>query len=161
QRGVYVSVVDQAGNPVTDLGTQDFVVREDKVTREILSVVPADDPMQIALLIDNSLAAEPYIRDFHLAITEFLKTVTSTAPGGRNDVAVITVAERPTINTEYTANQERLVKGVERIFAVAGSGSYMLDSIFQTSDGIIKRRASRPVIVGLVTTGPEVSNHSH
>ena len=31
---MYVSVVDQAGNPVPDLGPSDFVIREDKVARE-------------------------------------------------------------------------------------------------------------------------------
>src|SRR5262245_16934721 len=49
QRSMYVSVVDEAGAPVPDLGTGDFVVREDNTAREVLSVRPADEPMQIAL----------------------------------------------------------------------------------------------------------------
>src|ERR1700686_3748723 len=44
QKSMYVSVVDQAGAPVLDLGPSDFIVREDNVAREVLKVVPADEP---------------------------------------------------------------------------------------------------------------------
>src|SRR5580765_2381734 len=47
QRSIYASALDQNGAPVADLGPSDFVVREDKVAREILKVAPASDPMQI------------------------------------------------------------------------------------------------------------------
>ena len=62
---MYVSVVDQAGAPVPNLGPADFIVREDNLSREVLRVAPATDPMQIAILVDNSTAAaakSPHIR---------------------------------------------------------------------------------------------------
>jgi hypothetical protein len=159
QQAVYASVVDSAGNPVAELGPSDFIVREDRVTREILRVERAEDPMQIAVLVDNSQAAEPYIRDYRQGLTEFVKTMTSA--GVKNQVAIITVADRPTINTEYTSNQEQLVKGAQRIFASPGSGSYMLDGIIETSTGILKRDAPRPVIVAVTTAGPELSDRPY
>ena len=61
ERSMYVSVVDQAGAPVPSLGPSDFVVREDNLSREVLRVVPATDPMQIAILVDNSTAAGPLV----------------------------------------------------------------------------------------------------
>ena len=36
QRSMYVSVLDEAGAPVPDLGPSDFIVREDNATREVL-----------------------------------------------------------------------------------------------------------------------------
>ena len=42
QRAMYVSVLDDAGAPVPDLGPADFIVREDNVAREVLKVAPAD-----------------------------------------------------------------------------------------------------------------------
>ena len=57
QRAMYVSALDDAGAPVADLGPADFVVREDNVAREVLKVEPADEPMQIAVLVDTSQAA--------------------------------------------------------------------------------------------------------
>src|SRR5689334_12012858 len=63
ERVAYVSAVDQSGAPVPSLSPDDVVIREDKVAREVLSVLPATEPMEITLLVDNSQAAEPYIRD--------------------------------------------------------------------------------------------------
>ena len=56
-RSMYVSALNEAGVPAPDLGPSDFVVREDNVAREVLRVAPADAPMQVAVLVDNSEAA--------------------------------------------------------------------------------------------------------
>ena len=53
QRRMHVTVVDQNEHTVPDLGPRDFVVREDKATREVLRVEPAVDPLQLALLVDD------------------------------------------------------------------------------------------------------------
>ena len=55
ERVIYTSVVDKDGAPVLDLGIKDFIVREDGQAREILSVARDNDPLQIALLVDNSV----------------------------------------------------------------------------------------------------------
>lgn len=160
EHALYVSVLDQADNPVADLGPADFVVREDKVEREVLRVEPATDPMQIALLVDNSDAAEPYIRDYREAFTGFVAAVTGN-PTQRNQAAIITVGERPTINTDYTSSQAPLVKGAQRIFPTLGSGSYLLNGIIETSDAITKRHETRPVIVAVGTDGLELSGRTY
>ena len=56
QRALYVSVLNEAGAPVPDLGPSDFIVREDNVAREVLKVEPATEPMQIAC---SSTTARP------------------------------------------------------------------------------------------------------
>src|SRR5690349_6480181 len=77
RHAAFVSVTDQSGVPVTNLGAADFVVREDKTIQEVLEVTHADDPMQIGLLIDNSQAAESFVRDYREALTEFVTAITS------------------------------------------------------------------------------------
>jgi len=161
QRSIYASALDQSGAPVPNLGTSDFIVREDKVAREILSVAPATDPMQIALLVDNSQAGEQYTRDYREALPAFIRTIAADESGARHQIAVLTVAERPTINTDYTFDMQQAIKGAERIFAVPGSGSYLLDGIIETSQGIIKKNLTRPVIVAITTEGPELSDRQY
>ena len=64
ERVAFVSVVDRdSGQPVTELSPADVVVREDGVRREVLRVTRASGPMHIAVLVDNSAAAEPAIPD--------------------------------------------------------------------------------------------------
>jgi len=122
QRGIYTSVLDKDGKPVAGLTAADFVVREDNLAREVLRVEPATTPMQIALLVDNSARSNNNIRDIREAAGEFVKAVTGT--GMKNEVAVITVAERATILVDYTSDQAKLLKGA--IFTQPGSGAYKL-----------------------------------
>jgi VWFA-related protein len=155
QRGIYTSVLDKDGKPVAGLTPSDFVVREDNVTREVLRVEPATQPMQIALLVDNSQRSSPNIRDIREAAGAFIKGVTGT--GMKNEVAIIAVAERATILVDYTTDQAKLLKGAS-LFTQPGSGAYMLDALWETSRGFKKREAARPVIVAIATNGPELSN---
>ncbi len=161
QRAVYARAVGQNGAPVPDLGAADFVIREDKVAREVLNVVPASDPMQIVLLVDNSQAADPYVRDMREGLSAFIAGVGADPTGAKHQVAVITIGERPTINTDYTTDLERATKGVQRIFAQPNSGAYLLDGIIETSQGIKKRGATRPVIVAVITAGVDLSDRPY
>src|SRR5438093_11932936 len=89
ERSIYVSAVDKAGKPVTSLSPSDFVVREGGVAREVLRVQPANEPAQIALLVDTSAAIEPNVGDMRRALERFFKDV-----GGRHEVALIAYGER-------------------------------------------------------------------
>ena len=156
-RSVYVSVLDDAGVPVDEFGPSDVIVREDNVSREVLRVVPADEPMQIAVLVDNSQAAGPFIRDYRQALPAFIAELSDPTYGGGHQVAIVAVAERPTMLTDYTVDQDELRKGVDRLYSMSGSGSYLLDGIIEISRGLEKRGARRPVIVAISTEGPELS----
>ena len=160
EHAVYVSVVDRAGNPVDGLGPSDFIVREDRVVREVLRVARADTPIQIALLVDNSQAADEYVPDIRRGMAAFINGVTADS-ALRHRIAIITLADRPTINTEYTTDRAQLLKEAQRIFATPGSGTYLLDGIIETSEGIMQRREPRPVVVAIMTEGPELSLRSY
>ena len=160
-RSVYVSVLDDAGVPVDEFGPSDVIVREDNVSREVLRVVPADEPMQIAVLVDNSQAAGPFIRDYRQGLPAFIAELSDPTYGGGHQVAIVAVAERPTMLTDYTVDQDELRKGVDRLFSMSGSGSYLLDGIIEISRGLEKRGARRPVIVAITTEGPELSGRHY
>ena len=157
QRVLYTSVLDRSSRPVPGLGPADFVVREDGAAREVLSVEPATDPMQVALLVDTSQAAQPYTGELRRAVTAFITELTAS-PAVKHQIALITVGGRPTIITEYTSSAQSLLAGALRIFPVGGSGSYLLDGIIQASDGLAARHAARPVVVALATDGSELSD---
>jgi len=158
QRSLYVSVVNDAGAPVPDLGPADFVVREDNVTREVLRVAPADEPMQIAILVDNSAASRDNIAHFRTALPPFVTALTNpNASGAKNQVAIIAVGERPTILTEYTSSPTELQKGINRIWSLPQTGAYLLDAILETVTGFKKREAKRPVIIAITQEGTEFS----
>jgi hypothetical protein len=158
ERSMYVSVVNEAGAPVPDLGPADFVVREDNVAREVLRVVPATEPMQIAVLIDTSQTARNDVTYMRTALPPFVTAlVNPNDDGAKNDVALVAFGERPTIFTDYTTSVANLQKGINRIWSQQDSGAYLLDALIEVTKGFKKREARRPVIVAIVIEGPELS----
>jgi hypothetical protein len=161
ERVIYVTALDRDGAPVEALSPDDIVVREDGTAREVLRIAPAVEPMHIALLVDNSTAAEPFIRDYRQALVPFVQALMGNEPGLRNEVALITLAERPTIVANYTPDPEPILNGVRRLFSQPQSGTYLLDGIIEVSQGIMKRAPQRPVIVAIVTDGPDLSQRMY
>jgi VWFA-related protein len=152
-RALFVSAVDKDGEPVTGLGPDAFVVREDGVRREVLRVSRATEPIDIALLVDNSTAASQEITFFREALSKF---VAKMAPG--NNIAVITLADRPTIRVDYTNDTKRLSDSVGSLFSMPNSGMTLLDAVLETSQGLGKRETPRAVIVPVITDGTEFTN---
>jgi VWFA-related protein len=151
---VYVSVLDKSGKPVDGLTPADFAVREDGVAREVLRVEPATEPLTIAITVDDSQSATPYIQFLRDGLLGFVKRL-----DGKGEIALSTVAERPTSVVDYTKNTADLEKGIKRLFARTGAGSYLLDALVDLSKGLEKREAARPTIVVLnIDNGVEFSN---
>jgi VWFA-related protein len=148
---IYTSVVDKDGAPVLDLGIKDFIVREDGQAREILSVARDNDPLQIALLVDNSVSMRPRLSQLRRAVLAFIDST-------RDDVqlALITLAERPTILVGYTTDRAALRKAAENMFAYEAA-NYLLDGISETSQGLAKRTMWRSAIAVITGIGPEMS----
>jgi VWFA-related protein len=150
ERTLYVSVVDKEGAPVANLTADDFIVREDDARREVLRVSRAVDPMAVAVLVDNSTAAESHIPNIRDGLTKFFAEMSDTA-----DLALIGLGDRPTILQDYTRNAELLKNAVGRVFSQPGSGMMFLEALIDVSRGLAKREEPRASIVAIITDGPE------
>jgi VWFA-related protein len=153
ERALFVSAVDKDGEPVSGLGPEAFVVREDGVRRELLRVSRATEPIDIAVLVDNSAAASDEITFFREGLSKF---VAKMSPG--NNIAVVGLADRPTILVDYTNDPKRLSDSVGRLFPMPQSGMTLLDAVLETSQGLAKRETPRAVIVPVITDGIEFTN---
>jgi hypothetical protein len=157
ERVAYVNAWDEKTRaPITGLGPRDFTVREDGVQREILRVTPATSPMPVAILVDNSQAANRAISDIRKAMTTFVRELDGLGP-----VSIIGIADRPTILRDYTTDQKLLADGVGKIFAMPGSGATLLDAIVEISKGLQKREEDRAAMVLLTTENIEFSNRHY
>jgi len=161
QKAMYVSVVNDAGAPVPDLGPADFIVREDNVAREVLRVEPAVDPMQIAVLVDNSAASRDNISHIRQALPTFVATLTDGPAGQKNEVTIIAIGERPPVLADYSTNRATLQKGIDRIWALHDTGAYLMDGITEVCQGFKKREARRPVIIAITQEGTEFSSRQY
>ncbi|MGD9906719.1 MAG: hypothetical protein AB7U83_24900 [Vicinamibacterales bacterium] len=157
ERVAFVTLVERAsGQPVTELSPDDIAIREDGVRREVLRISRATGPMHIAVLIDNSAAAEAAIPNIRTGLTRFLAALGDLGP-----VTLVTMADRPTLLVDYTSNATLLAAGVGRVFSQPGSGVLLLDAVLEASDGLIRREGERAAIVVLSAQGVEYSTLHH
>jgi VWFA-related protein len=156
ERTLFVSAVDSKGEPVEGLALTDFIVTEDGRQREILRVSRAVEPMDIAVLADTSAAAAQAIPSMRDGLKAFVGTLS-----GDHQIAIIGLADRPTILQDYTGNRTQLENAVGRLFSMSSSGMTLLDAIVETSAGLRRREATRAVIVPVMTNGTEfTTRHS-
>jgi len=148
-----VSAVDEKGEPVEGLGPDAFIVREGGQRREILRVSRATEPIDIALLVDNSAAVSDEITFLRESLSTFV-----AAMAADNRIAIIALADRPTIFADYTSDPKRLADAIGRLFPMGQSGMTLLDGIAETARGLSRREGPRAVIVPVVTDGLEFTN---
>ena len=155
ERTLFVSALDSRGEPVEGLNPGDFAVTEDGRTREILRVSRAVEPMDIAILADNSAAADRAIGSLRDGLKAFVG-----APAPDHQIAIVGLADRPTILQDYTSNRTQLETAIGRLFAMGSSGMTLLDAIVEVSAGIRRREATRAVLVPVITNGVEFTNRN-
>jgi hypothetical protein len=157
ERVAYVSAWDaKTRAPITGLGPTDFNILEDGAKREVLRVTPASSPMPIAILVDNSQAARDHIADVRKALGSFVKALDGLGP-----IAIVGIADRPTILRDYTTDQKALADGIGRVFAMPDSGATLLDAIVEVSNGLRRREEDRAAIVIVTTENIEYSNRHY
>ena len=157
ERVLYVSAWDDKTHaPVTGLATRDVAVTEDGRAREVLRVEPATSPMPMAILVDNTQDSRAHVSEIRRALTAFVKAVNGLGP-----VAIIGVADRPTILRDYTTNAAQVADGIGKIFPMSGSGATLLDAIVEVSQGLRKRSEDRAAIIVLTTENTEFSTRHY
>jgi VWFA-related protein len=150
-----VSALDPRGEPVEGLNPSDFVVTEDGRAREILRVSRAIEPMDIAVLADNSAAADRAIPSLRDGLRDFVGVLAAD-----HQIAIVGLADRPTILQDYTSNRTQLETATGRLFAMGSSGMTLLDAIVEVSAGVRRREATRAVLVPVITNGVEFTNRN-
>ncbi|HVG72946.1 MAG TPA: hypothetical protein VM819_18675 [Vicinamibacterales bacterium] len=153
ERTLFVSAVDDKGEPVEGLGPEAFVVREDGRRREILRVSHATEPMDVALLADNSQGSGEFITFIREGMSKFVAVL-----GGQHRIALIGLAERPTILVPYTSEVAQVTTVINRFFPIAGSGMTLVDGLFETSRGLRRRESERAAFVPVITDSVEFTN---
>src|SRR4051794_37475135 len=79
-KSLFLSVIDESGQPVKDLGMGDILIREDGTDREVIAVKHASQPIAVAVLVDTAQGSrvtdaygtpEEYVRDIRTSIASF------------------------------------------------------------------------------------------
>ena len=155
QGQLFASVTTQEGEPVLDLTADSFQVQEDGVTMKILSADPGTTPMKVAVMVDNSEAinASNGLTALRRGITGFLETLPL-----QHEVGLFSIAGRVAPLVDFTNDRDELLDAADGLFAGSG-GAKMIDGMRETWDRRFSSEDAWPVMVMVVTDGPETSGN--
>lgn len=143
---VFVTALEENGAPVVDLVADDFTIKEDGKSREVLKAELARAPVQVAIIVDDNGTGI-----FRAGLVSFVRLMQ-----GRGEMTLSTVVGQTQRLVEYTTDADRLATAIVALMARPGTpdGGQLLEGIFQAAKEQEKRDAERPVIV-VVTVGGE------
>jgi VWFA-related protein len=149
-RSVYVTVVDDHGQPVTGLTAADFALKEGGKDREIASAEPARTKMHIAVMIEETLTPMGGVRN---ALGEFVKRMYQVA-----EISFIIVGQRNTTAVDYTSDPNALITGINNLSLSQQQTQTMVpEGIFDLTKVLEKDKPERPVIVLLALEKQQAS----
>jgi Ca-activated chloride channel family protein len=148
-----VSVVDGAGNYVTDLKQGDFRVYEDGVEQRVAVFSEISQPTFVVLLLDVSISVTPRLRqiqDAAIAFTDQLRASDYVYP-------VAFSGNLTPLLPQATNDRAALRDAIRRTRPADDNGTSIYDAVQSVSDEILKRFHGRKALI-LFTDGEDVSS---
>ncbi len=151
---LFFRVLDGTGAPVTDLQPEDFIIEEGGVRCSVARVELINEPLRLAIFLDDSVGAIDYLRELRAALPQFVDGLPETG-----QVALIRLASRARTVVDYTDGPERLRERIEEFFVQRNDASRFFDGLVEAIDDLVGE-ARWPVIAIITADGPEGSNYS-
>ena len=156
ERTLIFSALDEAGKPVKDIRTDEILIREDGVDREIVSVKPSTETLNIMLLADTTAAVDEMLLDVRKALMAFVNQVHAVSPNAQ--ISLMEFGQAAVTAVPFTTSGPDLEKGINRLSGKPRSASVLLEAINAASNNLAKRPSPRRAIVSLnIEPGDEQS----
>lgn len=156
QRTLLVSATSEDGTPLETLAPEDVIVREDGVAREVVKVSRSAEPVDITLVVDNSVASTRALQDMRIGLEKLVATI-----AGPHPVTLMTVADRPTVQVNSTTSKAQLLRGVKRLFVQPDAGATTIEGIIEAAKAVGKRNPARAAIIVITSFGTEFSDRGY
>jgi Ca-activated chloride channel family protein len=151
---VLATVRNSSGDLVGSLSKDDFTVLDNGVKQEVAVFErQTEQPLSIALLVDNSLSTAIDLRYELESVSRFLKAVFSEG-NTRDTVALYSFSYNVFQLTEYTRRRDRLEDAARQMRPSSGTSLY--DAIYLVSRDLELREGRRVIVV--VTDGGDTTS---
>ena len=145
-------VTDRSGQPVTDVTADEVVLEQEGSECTVKDVQLDAAPMKVALLVDNSDAAQQSLNSMRDGLAAFLDTLPA-----EHEVGLFTIAGQVRRRVDFTTDREELKEQATGLFVDRNSGVVYLDGLVETWERRFEDEDLWPVFVSLVYDGAEAS----
>jgi hypothetical protein len=155
-----LSVADDSGRPVRDLGRDEIVISENGAIAEVVKVQPFAMPVALTIAVDNGPLSVDALAHYRSGLTGLVRAL----PDGM-EVTLITMSPQPLMVVEQVTDRVRLLRGVNG-FAPQEERPRFTDTLvefsrrYETALKETNRIASLPVLLMISTSAPEASSYS-
>ncbi len=149
----FIQVLDAAGSPVIDLPAEDFFVRQGGVDCKVVRVELINEPLRLALLVDDAGGADRYFRYLRDGLPAFVDALPETS-----QVALILLSGRARVVVDYPDGLARVKERLDEFFVQRSSPARFLDGLRETV-GRFEGEATWPVVALITTDGPSMARN--
>ena len=150
QKTALVTVVAEARGPVVNLGPRDFVVREDRASRDVIDVRPATEPLFITLLIDTIRPPAGVLaptQDYRRGLAAFVSTIKGGNPEAQ--IAILDYAGAAVTAIDFTSEAPTLDRYIQRLFPNRQADAVLIDAVVEGARKLGDKPSPRRAIVGI------------
>jgi hypothetical protein len=158
QKTALVTVVAEAGGPVANLAAPDFIVREDRATRDVVGVQPARDPLFITLLVDTIRPPAGVLaptQDLRRALTSFITTIKTGNPDAQ--IAILDFAGASVTAVDFTTEAATLDRFIQRLFPNRRADAVLIEAMVDGGRKLSDKPSPRRAIVAVDFNAPDSS----
>ena len=157
-KSILVTVLDDAGDPIRNLESREFIVIEDGTQREVIEARPNNEPLYVALLVDTAkpiLGVQYPTQELRRGLAAFSRRVLSGTAGSQ--VAIIDIALAGSVMVPFTTEINRLRAWSDRLVANQQGSGVLLESLMVASRQLASKESPRRAIVSVTFDAPESS----
>lgn len=144
----FIKVIDRDGEPVTDLGAGDFTIEHDGERVDVTRVELVDQPLRVALIVDDADGALAFFRYFRDYLPEFVRAL----PEG-SEIGLVLLSGRPRMVVNFTDDHGAVLDELARLFVqedyAAGFFAGLEETVYRWDDDL-----RWPVLAVVTTDGP-------
>ena len=158
QKTALVTVVAEAGGPVANLAAPDFIVREDRATRDVVGVQPATEPLFITLLVDTIRPPAGVLaptQDLRRALTSFVRSIKGGNPDAQ--IAILDFAGASVTAVDFTTAAPELDRYIQRLFPNRAANAVLIEAMVDGGKKLSDKPSPRRAIVAVDFNAPDSS----
>ena len=153
QPRLYAQVVDrETGALVTDLQAADVVVREDGVVRDVIDVRPANLPLKLVVVVDNSVRTR---RAFDVVKSGLRRFFSELPPN--QDMSLLWLSPEPGWAAREVFDRSAIAAMVNDVDSQRTAPARLLDGLVEAGEWLATPGLSRPVMVVVAGDGRDAS----
>ena len=147
----FVKVIDGDGEPVTDLAAGEFTFEHDGVRVDARAEL-IDQPLRVALIVDDADGAVPFFRYFRDYLPEFVRALPDDS-----EIGLVLLSGRPRLVVDFTDDHGRVLDQLAQFFVeedrAAGFFAGLEETVDRWDDDL-----RWPVLAVVTTDGPAQRN---